>query len=205
MMTPLLALLMALMPAQAQQARNQKQLIDNPQVTVWDATWEKGKSSGTHRHQYDTIVVELADAGGFRKGAVSFVAKGTSHDEPGATDAARHAIMVDLKEPAVPPMPNKSGYPDAFPRDGARKILDNARVTVWDLAFVLGKPTPTHFHGKDVVVVYLENGDSQSTTPDGKKTVSANAFGQVKFNARNRTHSELLVKGAQRVIAVELK
>jgi predicted metal-dependent enzyme (double-stranded beta helix superfamily) len=200
MMTPIFALLMALMPAQ-----NSKQLIDNPQVTVSDATWEKGMSSGVHRHQYDTIVVELVDAGSFRKGAVSFVAKGTSHDEPGAAAASRRAIMVDLKEPAVPPMANKSGYPDAFPREGAKKVFDNARVTVWDLAFTLGKPTPTHFHGKDVVVIYLENGDSQSTTPDGKKTVSSNAFGQVKFNARNRTHSELLVKGAQRVIAVELK
>ena len=62
-----------------------------------------------------------------------------------------------------------------------------------------------HFHSKDVVVVYLDNGELESTTPDGKATVNASTFGQAKFNARDRTHSEKLVKGAQRVIAVELK
>jgi len=54
-------------------------------------------------------------------------------------------------------------------------------------------------------VVYLGNGDLSSTTPEGKTTVNSYAFGQTKFNPRDRTHSELLVKGSQRVIAVELK
>jgi hypothetical protein len=62
-----------------------------------------------------------------------------------------------------------------------------------------------HYHDKDVVVVYLDNGDLSSTTLDGKTTVNSYVFGQAKFNARDRTHSELLSKGSQRVIAIELK
>ena len=80
-----------------------------------------------------------------------------------------------------------------------------AQATVWDYSWTPGKPTVTHFHGKDVVVVYLGNGDLSSTTPDGKTTVNSYTFGQTKFNPRDRTHSELLTTGSQRVIAVELK
>ena len=90
--------------------------------------------------------------------------------------------------------------------------LTNDRPKV--LVEVLGKPiifrqldhlAAAGIASKDVVVVYLDNGELASTTPDGKKTVNASTFGQAKFNPRDRTHSEMLVKGAQRVIAVELK
>ena len=83
--------------------------------------------------------------------------------------------------------------------------MDNARVTIWDFSWTPGESTVTHFHSRDVVVVYLGNGDLSSTTPDGKVTLNSYTFGQVKFNPRDRTHRELLVKGSQRVIAVELK
>ena len=45
----------------------------------------------------------------------------------------------------------------------------------------------------------------ESTTPDGQSQTNANSFGLTKFNARNRTHTEQLVRGQSRVIAVELK
>jgi hypothetical protein len=32
----------------------------------------------------------------------------------------------------VPPIENKSGYPLGFPRPGSKKLLENARVIVWD-------------------------------------------------------------------------
>jgi hypothetical protein len=209
MITTFLALWVALFPVQAPDLPHAfprdgaKQLIDNERVTVWEVKLEKGKPTGMHRHRYDMIGVDLADA--TVKGAVAFSQKGLTHNEEGTSDTPRHAIMIDLKDVVVPPLPNNSGYPDAFPREGAKKVLENTRVTVWELAWTIGKPTVTHFHGKDVVVVYLDNAEMASTTPDGKTTVSASTFGQAKFNPRNRTHSELLVKGAQHIIAVELK
>lgn len=195
-----------------------KQLIDNERVTVWEATWTKGKPTAMHRHRYDMVGIELADAtvkvttqqgtatnGSPRLGQVSFIPKGTTHFEEGTSDTPRHAILIDLKDVVVPPLPNKTKFADAFPREGSKKLLENNRVVVWDYSWTPGKPTVMHFHDKDVVVVYLGNGDLSSTTPDGKTTVNSYSFGQSKFNARDRTHSELLVKGSQRVIAVELK
>ena len=224
MTTTLLALLFALLPVQVQDLPpafprdGAKQWVDNERVTVWEATWTKGKTTAMHRHRYDMVGIDLADAtvkannaagiaanSSIRRGNVFFTRKGVTDVQEGTSDVPRHAILVELKDVTVSPLPNTSGYVDAFPREGARILFENARVTVWDVPFTLGKPTPTHFHARDVVVVYLENGEMQSTAPGGEKTVSTSTSGQVKFNPRNRTHSELLVKGSQRVIAVELK
>ena len=225
MITTFLALLISLLPMQAAQnlppafpREGAKQLIDNERVTVWDVTLAKGKATQMHQHRLDMVRVELVDSTAKatdargkqtdvtrRKGVPAFTPKGTTDIQEGASDVPGHTIMIELKDVTVPPLANRSGYPEAFPREGAKKVLENGRVTVWDIAFTLGKPTPMHFHSKDVVVVYLENGENQSTTPDGKVTPGTSTFGQVKFNPRDRTHSELLFKGAQRVIAVELK
>jgi hypothetical protein len=62
-----------------------------------------------------------------------------------------------------------------------------------------------HFHDKEVVVVYLADGELKSTTVDGKTDVNVISFGLAKFNAPNRTHTEELVKGSARAIIVELK
>jgi predicted metal-dependent enzyme (double-stranded beta helix superfamily) len=224
MKTALLVLLVSLLPAPLQELpkafprEGAKQLIDNERVTVWDVTLEKGKATAMHRHSLDTVLVDLADASvnvtqpngrsapnSVKKGHVSFLQKGSAEKQEGVSDTPRRSIMVELKDVKVAPLQNKSGYPDAFPREGSKKVLDNPRVVVWDFSWTPGKATAMHFHDKDVVVVYLDNGELSSTTPDGKTTVNSYVFGQAKFNPRDRTHSELLSKGSQRVIAIELK
>jgi hypothetical protein len=62
-----------------------------------------------------------------------------------------------------------------------------------------------HFHDKDVVVYFLEDGDLSSTTPDGKSEVHPYTAGTPRFNQGNRTHTETLVRGKQRAIITELK
>ena len=131
----------------------------------------------------------------------------------GAAAAARGSVaapfskatVIELKDHQVAPLRNTSGYPGAFPRPGAKKVLENARVVVWDYSWAPGVPTPMHFHDKDVVVVYLEDGALKSTTPDGQSVVNEHFFGFTKFNARDRAHTEELVKGKARAIIVELK
>ncbi len=98
-----------------------------------------------------------------------------------------------------------SGYPLAFPRPGVKKLLENARVIVWDYTWTPDVATPMHFHDKDVVVLFLEDGDLKSTTPDGQAVVNPYTSGTVRFNLRNRTHTETLVRGKQRAIITELK
>jgi len=224
MISALIALLFSFLPAAMQELpdafprEGAKQLIDNARVSVWEATWTEGKPTVMHRHRFDMVVVDLADSttkatgqdgtsntATQRVGQASFIQKGTTHIEEGVSDVPRHSILINLKDITVPPLENKSGYPAAFPREGSRKLLDNARVVIWDYSWTPGKPTAMHFHDKDVVVVYLNNGDLSSTTPDGKVTVNPYTLGETRFNPRDRAHSELLVKGTQRVIAVELK
>jgi hypothetical protein len=162
-----------------------KPLIDNDRVTVWDAT-------SAAAQPLDAVVVSFS-------GKAAFLPKGTS------PKVEEHSIVIDLKDHRVPPIANTSGYPLAFPRPGSRKVFENERVTVWDYTWMPGVPSPMHFHDKDVVVLFLKDGDLKSTTPDGKDVVTSYTAGTVRFNQGNRTHTETLVRGEQHAIITELK
>jgi hypothetical protein len=62
-----------------------------------------------------------------------------------------------------------------------------------------------HFHDKDVVALFLEDGDLKSTTLDGQSVVNPHIPGEVRFALGNRTHTEMLVRGKQHAILTELK
>ncbi len=162
-------------------------VIDNDRVTVWDLTDPRIEQP------YDAVAVSLSSGG------AEFVAKGKT------PTAAKRSIVIDLKNYPVPPTANLTKYPLAFPRPGSKKILENDRVIVWDYTWTPGVATPMHFHDKDVVVVFLEEGDLSSTTPDGQVTMNSFTPGAVRFNARGRTHTEALVRGKQHAIITELK
>lgn len=113
--------------------------------------------------------------------------------------------MIVLKGHPVVTIENTTGYPLAFPRPGSKKTLENAKVVVWDYAWSAGVATPMHFHDKDVVAVYLDDGDLQSTSRDATAVVNPHTPGSVTFNRRDRTHSETLIRGKQRATVTELK
>jgi hypothetical protein len=114
-------------------------------------------------------------------------------------------VVVELKEHPVEPLTNASPYPLAFPRPGAKKLLENDRVVVWQYTWHVGEPTRMHFHDKDVLVVFEGNGTLNSTTPDGASTVSTYKFGDIRFNRRDRVHTESLDSGALSAVMTELK
>jgi hypothetical protein len=163
-----------------------KPVIDNDRVAVWDVT-----TPATAR-SFDSVVVSLS-------GSAMFVPKDATPKLDG------RSMVIELKDHPVAPIENKTGYPLAFPRPGSKKILENARVIVWDYSWTPDVATPMHFHDKDVVVVYLDDGDLKSTTVDGKVTVNSYKAGMVKFNLRDRTHTETLIRGRQHAIITELK
>lgn len=163
-----------------------KPAIDNDRVSVWDVSDSAGVRPG------DAVVVSAS-------GVAVFVPKGATHKISG------HSIVIDLKDHSVAPIENKTSYPLGFPRPGSKKLFENARVIVWDYRWQPGVATPMHFHDKDIVAWFLEDGDLSSTTPDGKSTVNQYTAGTIKFNARDRTHTETLVKGTQRALITELK
>jgi hypothetical protein len=165
-------------------------VVDNERVTVWDVT------SASPVPPDESVWISLT-----QPGVVSYRPKGLETPAP----AGGHSVVIDLKAHRVAPLENKSGYPDAFPRPGVRKVLENDRVIVWDYSWTRGQPTPMHFHDKDVVVVYVETGALKSTTADGQRTANEFTAGAIRYNARDRVHTEELVQGKARAIITELK
>jgi hypothetical protein len=179
-------LLFCMMLFQAGTQTATKPVIDNDRVTVQDV------SGSIAAQPNDAVVVALS-------GTAAFMPKGSTAKISG------RLFVITLKDHPVPPIEHKSGYPVAFPRPGTKKVFENDRVIVWDSTWTLGVATPMHFHDKDVVVVFLEDGDLKSTTPDGKEVVNKYTTGTVRFNQRDRTHTETLMNGKQRAIITELK
>jgi hypothetical protein len=163
-------------------------VIDNERVRVFDTT------AALPAMQDDFVAIA------FEKGTAVFGHAG----ETAGTDGAR-SIVIDLKNNPVPALANNSGYPNAYPRPHIEKLLENDRVIVWRYRWYLNDPTPMHFHDKDVVVVYLEDSPLQSTTPDGKSVVNEYKSGDIRFNKRDRIHTELVVRGSASAVITELK
>ena len=195
-------------------------LIENERVVVWEVEWQKGRKTAMHEHKLDLVGVFLADGqtrivqpdGTSRVsehsplGEVTFGARGVIHSEEGVSETPRRAILVELKDAHVEPVEPRPGTPVAFPREGARKLLENDRLLVWGYEWTPGTRIPVHFHDKDVVVVWLAPGKLRSMPVDGEPTVSTRRFGEVTFNPRNRVHSEESIEGTSpRQVIIELK
>jgi quercetin dioxygenase-like cupin family protein len=187
-------------------------VIDNERVTVRDITLEQGKAGPAIQHAGDYVVLyvkggQIRAADGKTANHVDGSAVsgrgGATSDTP--TGGAAHEVVVELKNAPSRTVPNTTGLPPAFPREGSKLVLETDKVRVWNYKWLPGKPTPMHFHNTEVVVTYLHDGDVASTAPDGKKTVNHRKAGDIVFNAANRSHSEELVKGEQAGIMLELK
>ena len=163
-------------------------VIDNERVKVFDTTQAMPAMPG------DFVAISFAG------GNAVFGHAGETAGSNGA-----RTIVIDLKNHPVAPLANNSGYPNAYPRPHIEKLLENDRVIVWRYRWNPGEPTPMHFHDKDVVVVYLEDSALQSTEPNGKSVVNDYKSGDIRFNRRDRVHTELLVRNAASAVITELK
>src|SRR5882757_3815744 len=164
-------------------------IVDNEHVKVWDTAVSLPPSAN------DFVAVSLS-----RKGTAIFGHRG---DIPGKTGS--RTIVIELRDLPAGPLANGTGYPLAFPRRHAKKLLENRQVVVWDYVWHPGESTPMHFHDKDAVVVFEATGALKATTPDGKSTVSEIKFGEVRFNPRGRVHTEILSNGEAHAVITELK
>jgi len=173
-------------------------IIENERVTVWDLSWTKGIPAAMDRRTRNAIWVYLSPV----PGQVVFWAAGAERTPPSLPG---RAIVIELKAGRVAPLLNTSGYPNAFPREGSVKKIDNDQIVTWHHTWTPGKPSPVHFHDKDVVVVYLKSGTLKSTTPDGQVSSNQLTPGLTRFNPRDRVHTETLVEGESQAIITELK
>ncbi len=168
-----------------------KPVIDNERVRVWD-------QPGARVSDLDAVVMRLT---GSKAGTAFFSPKGDKRRWVGND----RSLVIELKDYPVPPLENKTGYPLAFPRPHVKKLLENDRVIVWSYRWNPGEPTPMHFHDKDVVVVYLEETALTSTKPDGSKTLNEYKAFDIRFNKRDRVHTEMLARGTGSAMMMELK
>jgi tagatose-1,6-bisphosphate aldolase non-catalytic subunit AgaZ/GatZ len=168
-------------------------LIQNGRVTVWDVA----AGAEAPRAVRDVVMFLIQNG----QADVRFQAAGTAVAIP----AGARAIVIELQDTQVAPLRNTSGHPPAFPRSGSVKVLENARVVVWQSVWTPGVPTPLHFHDKDVVVTYLTDAAYESTDVRGQRTPNEVKAGTTRFNPRDRTHVETLLRGEGRAVMVELK
>ncbi len=197
------------------------QIIDNPRVTVWEVNWRHGDEQPYHRHRYDMagvylrygpIVVTALDgtvnpASVFEVPRPYFQPKGITHREeahaPGQPE--RLAIMVDLKDSATDMMFIDDPEPSAWPRDGAKNVLENPRIRMWDYTFAAGAPAVKRVYRSDVVEVVVTGGTVKVTGVTGKPETLVLAPKDARFVSRGTVRTEEHVSGAPRVIAIELK
>jgi hypothetical protein len=170
-------------------ARAAQPLIDNERVSVWDTT------SPLPPAAHDFVAVPLT-----KKGTAVLGHKGEIPAKDGS-----HTVVIEIKDHPAESSPNKSGYPNAFPRPHVKKLYETDRVIVWAYRWNPGEPTPMHFHDKDVVVVYEDPTALKSTTPDGQATNNEYKEGEIRFNRRDRTHTETLIRGTGSAVMTELK
>jgi hypothetical protein len=164
-------------------------VIDNERIVVWDATGALPPA------EHDFVAISLD-----HKGHAKFGHKGEIPAKDGA-----HTVVVELKGVKLPPVENTTGLPLAFPRAHIQKLFENDQVVVWNYVWRPGQKTPMHFHDKDALVVFENTGALSSITQDGKSVVNEYKDGDIRFNKRDRSHSELLVKGQMRAVITELK
>lgn len=200
-----------------------KKLLENEHVTVWEVNWLKGIPQPIHRHccdmagvylRYGFINVMTPDgkvtpSKPFDVPRPYFQKAGITHREEavgGPDDPERLAIMVDLKEraPGARTLTLSDTEP-AFPREGAKDVLDNPRVRMWDYTFDAKKPTGQHVHEHDSVEVFVTGGTLRFQPADGKAETRTFSPGDARFVPRGRADAEEALAGSPRVITIELK
>ena len=68
-----------------------------------------------------------------------------------------------------------------------------------------GQPTPMHFHSRDVVTIYTDDGAVTSTTPAGDTVTNEPFFGEFKFNPRDPPHTESHTRGKVHTLIDDIK
>ena len=199
-----------------------KKLFENDRVTVWEVHWLKNIPQPIHRHRYDMAGVylqygfinvttpegEVRPSGVFAVPRPYYQPRDITHKEEavgGPNDSERMAIMLDLKEELAGPEGMVTGLSPAFPRDGAKVVLDNARVRMWDYTWTPNKPTDMHVHAKDAVEIFVTGGTLKRTMPDGTEETKTFKAQDARYISRHRVDTEEAVNSSPRTIMIELK
>lgn len=211
--------LLALLTASALHAQSPKApIIDNERVRVWDITLAPGQPAAMQHHDLDFVTMYLT-GGDIRTttadGKSTFASHtfgdavyghaGTEEKEEVVSTSPARLVVIELKNHLSPAYGNKTGYPPAFPRSGAKKVFENDRIVCWTYTWLPNVPIPMHFHDKDGISIHRLEGSLKFTAQDGTVTTHDSGFGTTRFNVGGRAHTEELAQGQQSSMTVELK
>jgi hypothetical protein len=199
-----------------------RQILDNDRVTVWEVNWQHGVKQPFHRHKYDMAGVYLrygiitvtqldgtASSGQtFEVPRPYFQPKGITHREEAngkSGEPERLAVMIDLKDIAAATTPITSRAPAAFPRPGAKNVLENDRIRMWDLTWPSGEPARELHYAHDAVEVVVTGGTFVTRGPDGRDITRVVAPRDARFIARGTVEAMRASAGSPRTITVEIK
>jgi hypothetical protein len=88
----------------------------------------------------------------------------------------------------------------------AAPVIDNDRVTVWDIRLQKGESARSTPHDLDTVIMFLEGGRISTRAANGKTSIATRAFGDALFVPRGTDASQtLLSDGSAHEIMIALK
>ena len=156
-------------------------------------------------------------------GNLSTTRKGTTHIEEGSTDPPLRAVFIELLHdgPSGPAARASSagggpssregvepGPRDAaslFPREGAKQILDDERVAVWDHVWAAGSSTGAVRYPRNAVTVWLGSGSVRVNDLRGKTETLGVEPGQVRYVQAGTVESFDVLTGSPRAMFFEFK
>jgi hypothetical protein len=198
---------------------NATKLLDTDRIAVWDIVWPKGQPTALHRHVYDQVGTYYARGGRLittpdgvsraamtEVGSLSTTRKGTTHIEEGNTDPPLRAVFIELKRETASGLPAAEvGGPAPFPRDDARQILDDDRVTAWDYTWASGPQALRYRAQRETVIVWLGAGTERVTGSGGASTLSEVNAGSMRHLTAGSDETVEIVSGSPRAILFQLK
>ena len=176
--------------------------FENERVIIWEVVWLDGVPMPYHRHRYDMTGVFLrwgplrvtrpdatftVSQDPFDIPSVFLLRKGVTHKEEGIGSPERHSIMIDLKDYHPPRQEQRTDIPPAFPRDDSTVMLDEDRVTIWDVQLEAGQEVPLHVHNRDTVAVFSRGAPfarSTRTAPRPQRPTPTRTSGSGRRDAR---------------------
>jgi hypothetical protein len=85
-------------------------------------------------------------------------------------------------------------------------VIDNERVTVWDITLAKGIEGPATPHDLDTVIMFLEGGRIRTVDSNAQRTVAARAFGDAVFVPKGSDAKDMLLsEGAAHEVVISLK
>jgi hypothetical protein len=198
---------------------NATKLLENDRINVWDITWPSGQPTVLHRHIYDQVgtyyqrggrVITTPDgekrSSVTQVGSLSTTRKGTTHVEEGNTDPPLRAVFIELKQEKPTGLAAADVGAAAFPRENAKPVLDDDRVTAWDYLSWAPGPGALKFRAaRETVIVWLGDGSLQVTAGAGLTIAVQVKPGTMRHLDRGSAETLEMTSGSPRAIFFEFK